>query len=220
MHSGTRSLLAATLLVFVMAWLAAQAHGAQAQTYDVVESFGTLPNSGFGPFQLSFTGSFTFNPHGTGLCSAPLCAPGVIPDFTNVNMTGTSGTSAIAPWGPDIPGQMALTETGNSLTFYNSNGFPFSSSEVSTLSFNLDSSLGSSVRIGTSDAAYSAFGGNSVNHGLALCGANSSCSGRVTTVAAPELDPSLLVSALMLAAGWVAILRGRRLKMTAGSVAA
>jgi hypothetical protein len=193
-------------LVLMAAWSAAQA----AQTYDVVESFGTLPNSGFGAFQLSFTGSFTFNPHGTGLCSAPLCAPGVIPDFTNVNMSGTSGTSSIPPWGPDIPGQMALTENGNSLTFVNSNGSPFTSSEVSTLSFNLDRSLGSAKKIDTSGAAYNAFGGGSVNHGLALCGVNSTCSGSVTRVAAPELDFRDAFPALMLIAGTLAVMCGRR----------
>lgn len=206
MHSITRSLSAAALVGFMALWSVAQA----AQTYDVVESFGTLPNSGFGPFQLSFTGSFTFNPHGTGLCSAPLCAPGVIPDFTNVNMSGTSGTSSIAPWGPDILGQMALTETGNSLTFVNSNGFSFTSSEASTLSFNLDRSLGSAKKIDTSDAAYNAFGGGSVNHGLALCGANTSCSGSVTRVAAPELDFRDAFPALILIAGTLAVLFGRR----------
>lgn len=203
MNTSTKLISA---LVLMMVWSGTQA----AQAYDVVESFGTLPNSGFGSFQLSFTGSFTFNPHGTGLCSAPLCAPGVIPDFTNVNMSGTSGTSSIPPWGPDIHGQMALTETGNSLTFVNSNGFTFMSSEVSTLSFNLDSSLGSAKKIDTSGAAYSSFGGGSVNHGLALCGVNSTCSGSVTRVAAPELDLRDAFPALMLIAGTLAVLCGRR----------
>jgi PEP-CTERM motif-containing protein len=157
--------------------------GAQAQTYDVVESFGTLAGSGFGPYQLSFTGSFTINPHGTGLCSALLCGPGVIPDFTNVNMSGTSASPYPNAWGPNIPGQMALTEgvSGpNTLTFYNSNGFPFGSTEDSELTFTLDSPLGSATRIGTSDAYYSFFGGKSVEHGVVVCGLTSTCSGRVT----------------------------------------
>jgi hypothetical protein len=192
-----------TVSKWMIAFALALPIAAQAQTYVVVESFGSEPpGSGFGPVQLSFTGSFTLNPHGTGLCSAPLCGPGVIPEFTNVNMSGTSVSSYPTAWGPNIPGQIALVEGvngPNSLSFYNSNGFPFNSTDVSILSFTLDSPLGSATSIGTFDAAYSFFGGKSINHGAVSCGLNATCSGRVT---APEPTTLSLFGLALLSVGF------------------
>jgi hypothetical protein len=164
---------------FMALALIASATG-HAQTFDVVETFGTIPDIGYGPYDLSFVGSFTYNPNGTGFCSAPLCAPGIIPGFTNVSMSGTSGAPGPPPWGPSVPGQIALVENGNALTFYNSDGFPFNSTEISYLQLILDAPLGSTASVAISGGEYSWDGGKSVNHGVVLCNATASCSGRVT----------------------------------------
>ena len=154
-------------------------------TYVVSESFTALPPE-FGPFQASFTGRFTFNPNGTGLCSALLCPPGVIPEFTNVSVSGTA--TNITPWGPNVHGQIALVEFGNTLDFVNFNGFSAPSSSESDLILTLTSPLGGSVtNIATSEAEYNIFGGGSVNHGLIRCGAadavnNATCNGSVVIV--------------------------------------
>src|SRR5262249_26981501 len=153
--------------------------------YVVSESFTALPSE-FGPFQASFTGRFTFNSNGTGLCSALLCPPGVIPDFTNVSVSGTA--TNITPWGPNVHGQIALAEFGDILDFVNFNGFSAPTSSESDLILTLTSPLGGSVRdIGTSEADYNIFGGGSLNHGLIRCGAvdaanNATCAGSVVIV--------------------------------------
>jgi hypothetical protein len=158
---------------------------AKAGTYTVSESFTALPPD-FGPFQASFTGRFTFNPNGTGLCSALLCAPGVIPDFVNVKMSGTA--TNIPPWGPNVHGQIGLIESGNTLDFVNFNGFSVPTSSESDLVLSLTGPLGGSVtNIATSEADYDIFGGASLNHGLIRCGStdainNATCSGSVDLV--------------------------------------
>jgi hypothetical protein len=175
-------------LVFACGLLSAPAFAApplKAGTYDVSESFTGIPEMGAGGIQASFTGSFTFNPHGTGLCSALICPAGVIPDFLNVNMSGTATPGAIA-WGPDTTGQIAVTESGNTLTFYNFSGFSAPSSFESTLDLTLTSPLGGKVKnIGTSAADYCFMGACSENRGdLLICDEmnainNTTCAGDV-----------------------------------------
>lgn len=169
-------------------------------TYIVSESFTGAPP--FAPFQVSFTGRFTFNPHGTGLCSALLCPAGVTPDFTNVTISGTA-SDGVTPWGPNVHGQIGVTEEGDVLSFINFNGFSGPTSEESELDLTLSAPLGSSVRdITTSEAVYSAFGGLSLNHGLVECGVlnagnNATCSGSVVRVGhrgpqnAPTIRPAI-----------------------------
>lgn len=163
----------------------------KATTYDVSESFTGIAAADAGGIQASFTGSFTFNPQGTGLCSALICAPGVIPDFLNVNMSGTATPGGIS-WGPDTSGQIALTESGNTLTFYNFNGFPSSSSFESTLDLTLTRPLGGKggkgKNIATSAADYCFGGACSENRGdLLRCAEpeainNTTCTGDVDRV--------------------------------------
>ena len=156
-------------------------------TYDVSETFTSIPSSEFAPFQASFTGRFTFNPNGTGLCSALLCAPGVIPDFPNVSMSGTATNAT--PWGPNIQGQIGVEEVGDILTFVNLNGFSGLTSSTSFLDLTLTSPLGGSVgNIAVSEAEYCAFGSECANitGTFMVCGStgtnNATCSGGVVRV--------------------------------------
>jgi hypothetical protein len=156
-------------------------------TYVVSETFVSTPNSIFTPFQATFTGRFTFNPHGTGLCSALLCAAGVIPDFPNVSMSGTA-TNRI-PWGPNILGQIGVEEVGDTLTFVNFNGLPGLTSSTSFLDLTLTSPLGGSVtHISTSEADYCAFGAACANSTgtIMVCASagtnNATCTGSVDIV--------------------------------------
>jgi hypothetical protein len=158
-------------------------------TYVVSETFVSIPSPfGFTPFEASFTGRFTFNPHGTGLCSQLLCAPGVIPDFTNVSLSGTA-TNRI-PWGPNVHGQIGVEEVGDVLTFVNLNGLSGVTSSTSFLDLTLTSSLGGSIpNIATSAADYCAFGsacenvtGTFMNCGSASGNDNATCTGSVVIV--------------------------------------
>jgi hypothetical protein len=184
-------------LVFLCGLLPAPALAANGQdntapilkpgTYVVSETFVSIPNQILTPFQASFIGRFSFNPHGTGLCSALLCAPGVVPDFTNVSMSGTATNRT--PWGPNVHGQIALTESGNTIEFANFNGFSVPTSSESTLDLTLTSPLGGSrTNIATSGADYCAFGSACFNitGTLMVCGSagtnNATCSGSVVLV--------------------------------------
>jgi hypothetical protein len=158
-------------------------------TYVVSETFISIPSPfGFTPFEASFTGRFTFNPHGTGLCSALLCAPGVIPDFTNVSLSGTA-TNRV-PWGPNVHGQIGVEEVGDVLTFVNLNGLPGVTSSTSFLDLTLTSSLGGPItNIATSEADYCAFGSACANitGTFMICGSadgnnNATCTGSVDIV--------------------------------------
>ncbi len=184
-------------LVFLCGLLSAQAANGQDNTapvlkpgtYVVSETFVSIPNPDFTAFQASFTGRFTFNPNGTGLCSALLCAPGVVPDFTNVSMSGTA-TNRI-PWGPNVHGQigMDMSESGTLLGFVNFNGLSVLTSSTSFFDLTLTSPLGGSVTsIATSGADYCAFGSACANitGTLMVCGSadsnNATCSGSVALV--------------------------------------
>ena len=166
-------------------------------TYVVSETFVSIPNPIFTPFQASFTGKFTFNPNGTGLCSALLCAPGVIPDFPNVSMSGTA-TNRI-PWGPNIQGQIGVEEVGDTLTFVNFNGFSGLTTSTSFLDLTLTSPLGGSVtNIATSGADYCAFGTAcfNVTGTFMVCGptgGNATCSGSVVRVGLGSLPKTGVV---------------------------
>ena len=201
-------------------------------TYVVSETFVSAPNPDFAPFQASFTGRFTFNPNGTGLCSALLCAPGVIPDFPNVRMSGTA-TNGV-PWGPSVDGQIGVEEVGAVLEFVNLNGFSALTSSTSFLNLTLTAPLGGSVfDIETSEADYCAFGsacanvtGTHMACESTVITNNATCSGSVDIVghkgsnlevvtrrvdsSVPEPDTFLLLS-LALAGFAVRGIRGRSL---------
>lgn len=191
-------------LAFVCGFLSAPAANGEdntapalkAGTYVVSETFVSIPNPEFSSFQATFTGRFTFNPNGTGLCSALLCAPGIIPDFPNVSMSGTA-TNRI-PWGPNVPGQIGVEEVGDTLTFVNLNGFPGLTSSTSFLDLTLTAQLGGSVNdIETSGANYCAFGSACANitGTFMICGSpadnnNATCSGSAARVGhmGPQFD--------------------------------
>ena len=186
-------------LVFVCELLSIQARAdepaVKSGRYNVSETFVSIPNPEFSPFQATFTGNFTFNPHGTGLCSALLCAPGVIPDFPNVSMSGTA-TNRI-PWGPNIHGQIGVEEVGDTLIFVNFNGFSGLTSSTSFLDLTLTAPLGGSVNdIAISGANYCAFGSACANitGTFMVCGStaanNATCRGSVARAGhmGPQID--------------------------------
>jgi hypothetical protein len=185
---------------------------AQAQTYDL-----SITMTGIGgATPTTFAGSFNFNPAGTAGCSAAFCAPGAIPEFTNVNINN--------PLSIDPPGgRLAFTDASGGNTYINFAdtylGTPGQSSFVNTLSFTIDTSLGSSANtIGLDNIEFSTDGNST---GTYSCGGSSvlaslgvTCSQatlKVDTLKAPELDPTSAFSALTLLLGSLAVLRGRRI---------
>jgi hypothetical protein len=159
---------------------------ARADTYnlDITRDNGVL--------LATFDGSFNFIPGGTSFCRAPfLCRPGVRPNFKNINVSDLI----------DISGLLANG------TFTSEDG----RSQGRNGRFVLADSLG-----GPPSVVYNK-GSNSFNHGMFVCGEvvggyHVTCASMPTktTVSAPEIDASLVVSGLMLVLGCLAILRGRK----------
>src|SRR5215813_6415209 len=59
--------------------LTAASVAVDAQTYDL-----DITMTGIAAAPVTFSGSFTFNPNGTGFCTAAFCGPGITPDFAEV----------------------------------------------------------------------------------------------------------------------------------------
>jgi PEP-CTERM motif len=131
-----------------------------AQTYDL-----DITMTGIAATPVTFSGSFTFNTHGTGLCSAAFCGPGITPDFADVLIND--------PLSIDPPGgSFAFTNTSggsNALAFFDTYyGAPGQSSFGYQLAFNLDGPLGgASTSIGLSDVYFTTDGNAS---GTYSCG--------------------------------------------------
>jgi hypothetical protein len=112
---------------------------AQVQTYDLeITMLGVQGNP-----STTFMGSFTFNPGGTGFCTAAFCAPGVTPQFSNVNISD--------PLSIDLPGgAFAFTDVlggqgpgGGQINLFDTYfGTPGHSSFVFALEFSIDAPLG------------------------------------------------------------------------------
>ncbi|HTD10946.1 MAG TPA: hypothetical protein VK676_02650 [Steroidobacteraceae bacterium] len=189
--------------------LAALPMAAQAQTYDFNVTMTGI--NGAGP--TTFSGSFAFNAAGTGGCSAAFCAPGAIPEFTNVNINNPLSSD---PAG----GRFAFTDAtsgGMNLNFVDTYlGTAGQSSFVNDLSLTIGTPLGgSATSIGLDNIEFStdangtgthSCGGSSVLASLGVTCSQASL--KVATVKAPEIDSSSAVSALTLLLGALAVLRG------------
>jgi hypothetical protein len=200
-----------TLLGFLglSATLASMAVHAQTYDLDIVMSQKGVPS-------FDFVGSFTFNPKGTGYCSAPFCAAGVTPDFTNINIGNTAPVGAGTSFS-------AVTGSATSLNFVDFEGGAASagSSQIWQLSFNISSltALGSSSKV--IDISNVIYNTSSNGTGLYSC-ANGGVSGTfkcpTTTLTlvptppakAPEINPASAASGLTLLFGILAVARGRR----------
>ncbi len=114
--------------------LAAVTLAAYAQTYDL-----EITMTGIAPGPVTFSGSFTFNPSGSGLCSAAFCGPGVTPGFADVLIRDPLSIDQRG-------GAFAFTDAAgvsNSLSFFDTySGSPGQSSFVYQLAFTLDGPLG------------------------------------------------------------------------------
>jgi hypothetical protein len=215
MNSVSKWMMASALALTALP-LAAQA---QAQTYDLSITMAGIN----GATPTTFAGSFNFNPAGTAACSAAFCAPGAIPEFTNVNISN--------PLSTDPPGgRFAFTDATGGNTYLNFAdtylGTPGQSSFVNTLSFTIDTSLGGSGNtIGLDNIEFSTDGNAT---GTYSCGGSSvlaslgvTCSQtalKVDTLKAPELDPTSAFTGLTLLLGCLAVLRGRRERLQAHRV--
>jgi hypothetical protein len=190
----------AWLFVFAAAFAAMTA---SAQTYDldiVLSSFGT-------PLY-NFEGSFNYNAGGTGLCSAPYCASGITPDFTNVNVSDPREGTAFT----------AITGSGSTLTFVDFEGGPANpmTSEIWTLSMTIGAPLGASS-IGLSNILY-AITPNVT--GEYSCGGPSRLSTpgitcpvatlKIAPAPAPEIDASSAAAGFTFLFGVLAVMRGRQ----------
>jgi len=198
-----------TLLGLFGLSIAVASMSAQAQTYniDIVMS-----QKGVAPWD--FIGSFTFNPQGSGYCSPPFCAAGVIPDFTHINIANYAPIGAGTAF-------TAVTGSATGVSFVDFEGGPATAgnSQIFELSFNIAklTALGS-VRevIDISNVAYNASPGGS--SGLYSC-ANGGISGTLkcpttsltlAATKAPEVNSASALSALTMLFGILAVALGRR----------
>jgi len=149
---GSRWLIAAALT--------AASFAVDAQTYDL-----DITMTGIAAAPVTFSGSFTFNPNGTGFCTAAFCGPGSTPDFAEVLIED--------PLSIDPPGgSFAFTNTSggsNTLVLFDTYaGTPGQSSFVYQLAFSLDGPLGgTATSIGLSNIYFSTDGNAS---GTYSCG--------------------------------------------------
>ena len=124
--------------------LTAASVAGNAQTYDV-----DITMTGIAATPVTFSGSFSFNPSGTGFCSVAFCGPGITPDLADVLIRDPLGIDPTA-------GSSAFTGASggsNTLVFFDTyGGAPGQSSLVYQLAFNIDGSLGgTSTSIGLSN---------------------------------------------------------------------
>ena len=180
---------------------AAMAH---AQTYDL-----DITMTGVEAKPISFIGSFTFNGAGNGFCSAPFCAAGVTPEFSNVNITDPEGDGFTAVSGGTQGkkgGHVVLTD------FLGGFANP-SSSYVFTLGFNFTSLLGGSQSsLGVSNIVFETEPNVT---GIFACNRTRGvkCPTATLTLAAapaPEMDPASAFAGLALLFGGIAVLRGQQ----------
>jgi len=120
----------------------------RARTYDL-----DITMTGIAAAPVTFSGSFTFNPNGTGFCSAAFCGPGITPGFADVLIAD--------PLSIDPPGgSFAFTGAAggsNTLVFIDTYyGTPGQSSFAYRLAFSLEGPLGgAATSIGLSDIYFS-----------------------------------------------------------------
>jgi hypothetical protein len=170
---------------------------AQSQTYDLDITMAGVS---------TFDGSFTFNDAGTCFGSAPYCAGGTTPDFTNIRVSNTFDGGVFTG---------VQKGTGGALDLVDFEGLPPSttSSEIFQLSFSYAPALGSAAtNLGLSNVVFNV--DNNVT-GLFYCGTSPTGSGSESCpteklTKTPEIDPAPAVSSLVLLLGGLAILRRRR----------
>jgi len=153
-----------------------------------------------------FDGSFTFNSAGTCFGSAPYCAGGTIPDFTNIHVSDTFDGGAFT-------GVEKGTAGGLDLVDFEGLSPSTTSSEVLQLSFNYAPALGgAATKFALSDIVFNV---DNNSTGLFYCGTSSTGYGSEscpteTLTKAPEIDPASIAGPLVLLIGSLAVLRGTR----------
>ena len=152
---------------------------------------------------MNFDGTFDFTKSGTCTASSLLCSSGT-PDFSKVNVSDGFNNNAFT--------QASLSQNGpgEHVTLYDLNGLPGLSSQVITLSFDINAPLGGpTTHFSLSDIVLNV---NNNGNGIFRCGGSTPCTSSLKAVAAPEMDVVSTGGAVALLFASLAVLGGRRLR--------